>query len=438
MILISADVEATMEKVLPIEQNLIPIALKRKLQYEGFYLREIVDKNKLKILFQWLKQNNPLYSDAEFNPILVDEFYETVREDIESFEESSQAPLMIDPVDEICQESNEVPISKQYDTLFIEKYEENNEDNTYANRLASLIVEFEQRYNIPVDEILDEDQDKETSSDEEDVEANEGNDTDDEPPIKKRKQGTVNVAPGEKGEFQNWGQDIYIEEKAFPHLFIDGKQGFLSSNLHAKHKIGFAQYVRNRIQSVDPRFREDNTYIFFITLVKEKTEIQRCTQTFLRQARRMPNLNSGIIADVSLQGLERYNQTYTVFKQIRGSTMYYQQMKKEAMACLRQLGSPTIFLTVSFAEFQCQQLFHQVLETNLDRVLTNEQVEEMNFTTSEKNQLIANNVVQTTFAFEKRTQKLFSLLKNKEFIISKSGRKIYVEDFIQRLEFQMR
>ena len=152
----------------------------------------------------------------------------------------------------------------------------------------------------------------------------------------------------------------------------------------------------------------------------------------------MSGLNRDIIADISLQGLERYNQTYTVFKQIRGSTMYYQQMKKEAMAFLRQMGSPHLFLTVSYAEFQCPQLFHQILETIFDRQISKEEVEAMNFTSTEKSRIIADNVVQTTFAFEKRIQKLFSLLKNKEFTMSKSGRKIYVEDHIGRLEFQMR
>lgn len=422
-----------MEKILPIEQNLFPVALKRKLEYEGFFLREVIDKNKLKVLFDWLKKNNHLYQDVSFDPLLIDEFYETIRDDIESFEDSSQAPVMKEPEDEICREAvEEVPISKQYDTLMIDKYEDKNEENTYTNRLAELIVEFERRYNIPEDEILPEG----TSDDE----TEEENEEDEYSPkqAKRRKVGTVSIAPGETGEFKNWGQDIYIEEKAFPHLFIEGRQGYLSANLHAKHKIGFAAYVRNRIQSVDPRFREDNHYIFFLVLVKERSEIIRCTQTFLRQARRMSGLNRDIIADISLQGLERYNQTYTVFKQIRGSTMYYQQMKKEAMAFLRQMGSPHLFLTVSYAEFQCPQLFHQILETIFDRQISKEEVEAMNFTSTEKSRIIADNVVQTTFAFEKRIQKLFSLLKNKEFTMSKSGRKIYVEDHIGRLEFQMR
>ena len=435
LILISADVEATMEKILPIDQNLFPVALKRKLQYEGFFLREVIDKTKVQMLFDWLKKNNQHYIDAEFHPELIDEFCENIRDDIESFEASNQTAGMKEPEDEITKESiEEVPIGKQYDTLMIPKYEDNNEDNTYTNRLALMITEFEQKYKIPKDEFLN-DKEEDISSDEECEE--EENDEDD-PPTKKRKMGTVNVAPGEHGEFQNWGKDIYIEEKAFPHLFVSGRGGYLSSNLNAKHKIGFSAYVRNRIQSVDSRFREDNFYIFFLVLVKEKIEIQRCTQTFLRQAKRTPNLNKQMISDVSLQELERFNRTYTVFRQIRGSPSYYQHVKKEAMAFLRQMGSPTLFLTISYAEFKCPQLFHQVLETIFDKTLSQEEVEAMNFTQSEKNKIIADNVVQTTFAFERRLQKLLNLLKNREFIITKSGRKIYVADFIGRLELQMR
>ena len=39
----------------------------------------------------------------------------------------------------------------------------------------------------------------------------------------------IPVAPGEKGEFKNWKEDVYIEEQAFPHLFPFGVGGYLSS-----------------------------------------------------------------------------------------------------------------------------------------------------------------------------------------------------------------
>ena len=46
MILISADVEDSMSKILPKDPNCIPVAMKRKLVYEGHYMQEIIDKNR--------------------------------------------------------------------------------------------------------------------------------------------------------------------------------------------------------------------------------------------------------------------------------------------------------------------------------------------------------------------------------------------------------
>ena len=37
----------------------------------------------------------------------------------------------------------------------------------------------------------------------------------------------ISIAPGESGTFQNWGEDIYLEEKCFPELFPFGNGGYL-------------------------------------------------------------------------------------------------------------------------------------------------------------------------------------------------------------------
>ena len=49
LILISADVKETMATILPLEQGLIPVALKRKMEYEGYYITEAIDISKLRI-----------------------------------------------------------------------------------------------------------------------------------------------------------------------------------------------------------------------------------------------------------------------------------------------------------------------------------------------------------------------------------------------------
>ena len=118
--------------------------------------------------------------------------------------------------------------------------------------------------------------------------------------------------------------------------------------------------------------------------------------------------------------------------------MYYDSVKKNAMAFLRQKGSPHLFFTISFAEFQDDILFKQVLETVLNRELTDHEIEEMKITPTERSKIICNNVVQTTFCFERRLQKLLNLIKNQGFSSPSSKKNYFAEDFFYRIEYQLR
>ena len=92
----------------------------------------------------------------------------------------------------------------------------------------------------------------------------------------------MNVAPGEFGQFKNWEDDIYMEERCFPHLFPYGVGGYMSSALDGKNEeLGFTNYIRHRILHVDSRFRKDPVYVFFLLLVKELVELERCKTTYL-------------------------------------------------------------------------------------------------------------------------------------------------------------
>ena len=74
LILITADVSKSLERILPLEQSLIPVSFKRKLSYQGSYIEEFVEKEKVKLYFNWFKTNNHLYEDFQFNEELIEDF----------------------------------------------------------------------------------------------------------------------------------------------------------------------------------------------------------------------------------------------------------------------------------------------------------------------------------------------------------------------------
>ena len=56
--------------------------------------------------------------------------------------------------------------------------------------------------------------------------------------------------------------------------------------------------------------------------------------------------------EVDRSNLSRFNRSFQVFKNMRGTSMYYEESNKNLMALLRQNGCPSAFLTLSCAEFE--------------------------------------------------------------------------------------
>ena len=87
LILISSDIPNTLSKILPTDQQLLPVSLKRKLHYRGSFLEEWVDVQKIKLYSAWFKEHNPLYEDVELNEELISQFQRETMDGATEFEE---------------------------------------------------------------------------------------------------------------------------------------------------------------------------------------------------------------------------------------------------------------------------------------------------------------------------------------------------------------
>ena len=105
----------------------------------------------------------------------------------------------------------------------------------------------------------------------------------------------ISVAPGEDGKWENWASDIFLEEKLFPALFPYGMYGYLSSNILKRSNMSYSNYVKSRLLSVNPKFRNDACYVFFLLLVKESVDSKRSEATYLRKATKVPKLNASFL-----------------------------------------------------------------------------------------------------------------------------------------------
>ena len=161
--------------------------------------------------------------------------------------------------------------------------------------------------------------------------------------------------------------NVNSQEKVFPNLFPYGVGGYMSSQIGSERReeenMGFSNYVRHRLLSADSRYRDDNDYLFFLLIVKELIDLKRSKQTVLRQTQRVQYMSLSDYKNIaSREDLPRSNRSYEAFKSIRGTSPYYEQAKKNLMAILRQRGCPTLFLTMSCAEYKWDELIKEIIQ----------------------------------------------------------------------------
>ena len=581
LIMVTANVVDSLQKILPVEQNLVPVALKRKIEYSGFYMQEYVDRSKVKQYFQWFQKHNHIYQDMTLNENLINEFEEEAKRIAEH--EDRQKNDIITNHDEILQkkvetyevynsdeeedEEKTATLDKEHvscdnSSFITDKYMEDISSNTVANKFSDMIISFEQlpeeveifnpdpeqafhvedeiymsddeleeeeecleEYDFSYEEISKLNQLKnmktetrqivymlKTNADklckceverkisfilkckfeiekisvvnarlvsfkdlllknfsdciensrmvfrstpknchheynslnndlENYIKNNEANEEKTSAFVKKQtikiKENAekISVAPSEAGKWVNWYSDLFLEEKLFPKLFPYGIGGYLSSNMLKKSNIGFSNYIKNRLLSADPKFRNDASYMFFLLLVKELTDIKRSEQTYLRKASKSSNLTAKKVGEIGKEHLMRYDNAFTTYKTIRGTSMYYQDSKKKLMATLRQQGAPTLFCTFSCAEFDWNSLAQSIFQTINKSKISMEEIKQMS--AAKKNKLVSENVTQSTIHFAKRTDKLMSLL-NDGGIFLHDEKDYKVDSYFYRVEFQAR
>ena len=89
----------------------------------------------------------------------------------------------------------------------------------------------------------------------------------------------VVLAPTAEDKIGNWKDVTNIEEKAFPHLFPHGIEGYLST--YVDKGVMFSNCIKQRLNGIDRRYRND----CFLYHVKEALEIKRSWVTLFRNTK---------------------------------------------------------------------------------------------------------------------------------------------------------
>ena len=145
--------------------------------------------------------------------------------------------------------------------------------------------------------------------------------------------------------------DEHFEEMANPDKFCLGTGGFSTER---PRKITYRKYFNQRLLDVDGRFARDMDYLFVAQYIVEAKQILDDGNNFIWRQKpgRQPLTVSQVRSQESLNEYVQKDKAYRFMKNVRGSPPYYQRTFYDLLAMIRQLGTPTWFLTLSAADMK--------------------------------------------------------------------------------------
>ena len=379
----------------PDEAGLIPIKLKRKLEYKNKHLEAYVRPDVLvQSVQKYQELGHPAYQNIDIRQIGTQPV-DSEEEELH-FDDSSSSST--------DEEDEHHPIA----------------GHQYNMGSASVMTD-----KFPESSVVINQSDKV-------IEAKRGHDS---------KQG-LSLAPGEGKVPTNLMRDEFWDTEGFPYLHPSGRFGL---HYKRKHKITAQDYFKQRLMNIDKKWSNDKTYLFSALYYVERMQLERQINVSYRR---------GKVVGGQLVNME---DVCSVFDKVTGTWRYWKQKRYEVLAKLEQLGAFQFFFTLSCADRRWDETFVAILrqkglkisyKPSDDKVRSkySYQPEQVWVTTEDgteqllrdylaherEHELIKENVLTLTMAFDKRVHAFMNR------IVKAKSSPMKVQFYHYRVEFQLR
>ncbi|WAR30905.1 PIF1-like protein [Mya arenaria] len=376
----------------PLEAGLVPLKLKRKVEYKGHYSFQYIRPEKILGALHWLMQNNVLYSTIQLKHTWVDE---CVEEDVDTWNElTGNVPEGEATEGTLVEEENDNDTVEEDSTN-----ESDTEEITPISEDPSHNVQFETCVQ-PTDLSLDASR-------------------------------IVSIAPGEGKRPLAILGDENFEELCFPTLFPSGKFGY---KYQRPVQLSVKKYFQRRILEKGGHFASNIEYLFVAQFLSEWHQILSCMSIALRKSKSGHDgetFNAGFFKNRDMiRPLLTKDDAYRFLQPIRGSPPYWQKVMFELLAAVKQFKIFTWFLTLSAADMRWEDTL-KALAKQQGRTLSNEEIREM--TWEERCSLLRSNPTTAARHFHHRLQCLFT-----DVILSPACPLGKISRYFYRIEFQQR
>ena len=244
----------------------------------------------------------------------------------------------------------------------------------------------------------------------------------------------LGYAPGEGQRPVNLLMYPNAEELCFPTLF--------NGNLMAHEKFDYdkhnvkrqtvAAIIKHQLRHKDRRFAMNSQNLFFKFYKLLLTRVYSAEQLQLRKAHSLDLKADQFKQEGFIQTLCNSDEAYRFMKQIPCSPAYWESAKKEVMAMIRQIGLPSLFVTVSPSEHRWPELLVLLVSSVDGKQITEEEAATLSYL--EKDRLLRSDPVLVTRYNDERFRSIF-----KTWLSPFGPFKQYpILDYFYRTEFQAR
>lgn len=222
--------------------------------------------------------------------------------------------------------------------------------------------------------------------------------------------------------------DEDTEYLCFPTIFCGKRR-----KPNKYHNLTKREIFKYELRSCDTRVSTNIPNIFWKTKYKQIQQIHQQVNFALRrnQTKGKKITAQTLLNKESRENIVKLDDGYQIFKNIRNSPPYFENKKKNLMAMIRQLGIPTLFISLSAADTKWINLLSSIKTLLTNKLCTDEEIEQM--TWSEKCSLISTHPTICSQYFDNRVKKFYKhILKSPH---SPFGKLI---NYFYRVEFQHR
>lgn len=204
--------------------------------------------------------------------------------------------------------------------------------------------------------------------------------------------------------------------KAFPVLFPYGRGDLRAPRIK---RVTPRQYFQFLMQYKDGRFANDHRFPYYAYNSLARWDAINCGNVFLRVNNFQDVSNEALLNVLNDQGHELASSIMYYGSTLRGTRPFWKQRCSELTQMVRQIGLPTIFFTLSAADYHWPDLFRLIVPGQ----------DPAQFTERERHELMHDNPFLTANFFNIRAQAFIDLFIKRFFPVA---------DFWYRFEWQHR